>query len=96
MALYSERYTDAEINAALEAAGFGAVLGRFDNGLDEHIGQSGQNLSGGEKQRIALARMFLIHTPLLILDESFSNLDRESMTEQLRRITANREETVIY
>ncbi len=94
--LYSEQYSDSEIRAALEKAGFSPVLDRFARGLDERIGQSGQNLSGGEKQRIALARMFLFHTPFLILDESFANLDRGSMTELLERITANKEETVLY
>lgn len=94
--LYSPGYSDQEILGALEASGFAPVLGRFARGLDERLGQSGQNLSGGEKQRIALARMFLFHTPVLILDESFANLDRRSMTELLGRITGSREQTVIY
>lgn len=94
--LYSEQYSDSEIYAALEKAGFTTVLERFTSGLDERISQSGQNLSGGEKQRIALARMFLFHTPFLILDESFANLDRESMTELLGRVTSNQEGTVLY
>ena len=94
--LYAQQYSDAEICAALEKAGFTPVLDRFAGGLEERIGQSGQNLSGGEKQRIALARMFLFHTPFLILDESFANLDRESMTELLRRITSDQEGTVLY
>lgn len=94
--LYSQKYSDLEIRGALEKAGFAPVLERFSGGLDERIGQAGQNLSGGEKQRIALARMFLFHTPFLILDESFANLDRESMTELLGRITSNRDNTVLY
>lgn len=94
--LYSEQYSDSEIYAALEKAGFTTVLERFTSGLDERISQSGQNLSGGEKQRIALARMFLFHTPFLILDESFANLDQESMTELLGRVTSNQEGTVLY
>ena len=94
--LYSQKYSDLEVRGALEKAGFAPVLERFSGGLDERIGQAGQNLSGGEKQRIALARMFLFYTPFLILDESFANLDRESMTELLGRITSNRDNTVLY
>lgn len=94
--LYSQQYSDPEIRGALEKAGFTPVLERFAGGLDERIGQAGQNLSGGEKQRIALARMFLFHTPFLILDESFANLDRESMTELLGRITSDQDGTVLY
>lgn len=94
--LYSQQYSDLEICAALEMAGFTPVMERLNGGLDERISQSGQNLSGGEKQRIGLARMFLFHTPFLILDESFANLDRESMTVLLRRITSNQEKTVLY
>ena len=40
--------------------------------------------------------MFLFHTPFLILDESFANLDRESMTELLGRITSDQDGTVLY
>ena len=96
VSLYSQQYSDSEICVALEKAGFTPVLERFIGGLDERISQSGQNLSGGEKQRIALARMFLFHTPFLILDESFANLDRESMTELLGRVTSNQGGTVLY
>ena len=94
--LYSNKYSDEEIRDSLEKAGFNPVLERLAGGLDERIGQSGQNLSGGEKQRIALARMFLYHTPFVILDESFANLDLESMTELLKRITSSQDETVLY
>lgn len=94
--LYSSRCDDAQIVKVLDAVGFLQVLQRFKLGLDERIGQSGLNLSGGEKQRIALARMLLFDTPFLILDESFANLDSESSLDLLKRMTAREDKTILY
>ena len=57
-------------------------LGLLDNimeiGLDFHVGSKGDNLSGGQKQKIALARAFLKQSPILILDEATASLDNSS------------------
>lgn len=95
ISLYADGITDRQILDALHRAGFDDILSAYRNGLDERISQSGGNLSGGEKQRIALARMFLFETPLVILDETFSNLDGQSMHELLQKIISNRNQTLI-
>ena len=56
----------------------------------------GDNLSGGEKQRIALARLQLLRAPFWILDESFANLDYDSKIEILEKIVQEKERTVLY
>lgn len=68
-----QNYTDDDINKAIANAGLSEKV--LENGLDYHISEGGGNLSGGEKQRIALARASIRKTPILILDEATANLD---------------------
>ncbi|MFE5408021.1 ABC transporter ATP-binding protein [Microbacterium sp. NPDC056569] len=70
--------TDAEIEAACLAANIHHVVQRFEKGYDTVVGERGYRLSGGEKQRIAIARVLLKDPPVLLLDEATSALDTVS------------------
>ncbi len=78
---YGNRQASPEgILAAARAAFVDAVAERLPQGLDSPIGELGSRLSGGEKQRICIARALLKDAPILILDEATSALDSESET----------------
>ena len=70
--------TDEAVSRAAELAGAEEFIERLADGYDTPIGERGARLSGGQAQRIALARAFLKDAPLLILDEPTSNLDPEN------------------
>ena len=70
--------TDAELEAACRAANIHHVIEGFENGYDTVVGERGYRLSGGEKQRIAIARVLLKDPPVLLLDEATSALDTVS------------------
>ena len=70
--------TDDELEAAARAAHIWERISRFPDGLDTRVGERGYRLSGGEKQRIALARVILHDPRILILDEATSALDTAS------------------
>src|SRR5512133_767456 len=73
--------TDEEIEAAAEAARIHHVIAALPDGYDTVVGERGYRFSGGEKQRIAIARTILRNPPILVLDEATSSLDTE--TERL-------------
>jgi ATP-binding cassette subfamily B protein len=73
--------TDAEVEAAAQAARIHHVIAALPEGYDTVVGERGYRFSGGEKQRIAIARTVLRNPPILVLDEATSSLDTE--TERL-------------
>ncbi|HVZ63958.1 MAG TPA: ABC transporter ATP-binding protein [Lacunisphaera sp.] len=69
---------EAELAAALRDAQLTAVVAAMPQGLDTIVGDRGHRLSGGEKQRVAIARLLLKAPPVVILDEATAHLDSES------------------
>lgn len=72
--LYGQ-FSDNEVMIAVEKAGLLPVLKKLENGLDTVMKESGKNISGGERQRISIARAFLYHRRIFIMDEATSSLD---------------------
>ncbi|MGO9875132.1 MAG: ABC transporter ATP-binding protein [Acidimicrobiia bacterium] len=70
--------TDEELREALDAAQILPLISTLPNGLDTVVGDRGYRLSGGEKQRIAIARLLLKAPGVVVLDEATAHLDSES------------------
>ncbi len=85
--------TDEELIAAAQAAAIHDHIKSLPEGYDTVVGERGYKLSGGEKQRIAIARAILKDPPILILDEATSSLDTHSerlIQEAMERLSAGR------
>ena len=78
--------SDAEVAAALDAAGLTEVVRRLPDGAETLLGEGGAGLSAGERQRISLARAFVRDAPLLLLDEPTASLDNETEAEVLSAV----------
>jgi len=78
--------TELEIEAALRSAQIFDMVSSLPNGLDTVVGERGYRLSGGEKQRVALARLLLKSPRIIILDEATAHLDAESEAAVQRAI----------
>jgi ATP-binding cassette subfamily B protein/subfamily B ATP-binding cassette protein MsbA len=85
--------TDEELWAALEAANAAAFVRSCPDGLDTIAGERGGRFSGGEKQRVSIARALLKNPPILLLDEATSALDNQTerlVQQALERLRENR------
>lgn len=87
--------TDEEINEALKKASILDYILKLKDGLDTFTKELGDNFSGGERQRIGLARCFLKDAPILILDEPTSNLDALNESIILKSIVENMKDKTI-
>ncbi len=90
--------TQAELESAALAANIHQFIVDLPDGYDTIVGERGYRLSGGEKQRIALARVILKDPRILVLDEATSHLDSESealIQDALKRVMAGRTSIVI-
>ena len=90
--------TDEECMAVLHKAAVNSLLARADKGLDTVIGEGGVKVSGGEKQRLSIARALLRHPQLLVFDEATSSLDsltEEEISKTIRDVASNEEAITI-
>jgi len=78
--------TDAQLREALEAVDLTAWVASENEGIDTQVGEMGERISGGQRQRLALARALLRDTPIMILDEATSQVDRETEVRVLAGI----------
>jgi ATP-binding cassette subfamily B protein len=90
--------TQEELGAACRAANIGDLIASLPDGFETMVGERGYRLSGGEKQRVAIARVILKDPSILILDEATSHLDSHSealIQEALERVMEGRTSLVI-
>ena len=100
---YNIRYgrwdaSDAEVEEAARQAQIDGFIARAPKGYETEVGERGLKLSGGEKQRVAIARTILKGPPILVLDEATSALDshtEKDIQDELERVSKNRTTLVI-
>jgi len=89
--LEEEHYNKEHLQQALHISGLDKVMTKFPEGLEKIITENGKNISGGQQQRIAIARALYKNASLILLDEPFNELDEEatrSLLEHFRELAA--------
>ncbi|MGC3873091.1 thiol reductant ABC exporter subunit CydD [Halomonas sp. GXIMD04776] len=90
--------SDAQLLEAVSSAGLGEFIATLPGGLETGLGERGVGLSGGQAQRLALARVFLSQAPLVLLDEPTASLDADSEAQvviALKRLVAEGRTVVV-
>ena len=90
--------TDEECLDVLHKAAAGSLLARADRGLDTVIGEGGVKVSGGEKQRLSIARALLRHPNILVFDEATSALDsitEEEISKTIQSVSASGDQITV-
>ncbi|WLP59493.1 thiol reductant ABC exporter subunit CydD [Bacillus pumilus] len=93
---YEPHATDEEVERAASEAGLSQLVAQLPNGLDEIIGEQGRGLSGGQAQRIALARTVLGKRSIMLLDEPTAHLDIETEYELKKTMLPLFEDKLVF
>lgn len=86
-----QRYTSEEIQKVIKEAGLDRLVANLPKGINSRVNESGNNLSGGEKQRISIARSFLRNSSVMLLDEATSSLDNK-MAMQIENLILEKDD----
>lgn len=88
--------TDKEVEEAAHNAGCDSFINDLEKGFETKVGEGGADFSGGEKQRISIARAMLKNVPIIILNEATANVDPENEDRLQKAIEApTRDKTII-
>ncbi len=90
-----EKFSEEEIEKALSMSGINQYIKELPKGLETMILENGKNLSGGQSQRIALARALIRNRGMIVIDEGTSGVDTETAEEIMNSLVNNPELTVV-
>lgn len=93
--VFDKKVPDEEILAVLKLVSLEKFYQRLENGLDTELGERGIKMSGGERQRVALARVFFENANIVILDEATSALDNITEKEVMTNLMTNSKEKTL-